>query len=88
MKSAKRLKTRTLTDFAKRIRKHAGGQRSPLDDHSEAREDVIMFGKQKFAGETSASWNEFAAWLKATHGLVLRGNSLCQWCHNWRIQHG
>ena len=47
-----------------------------------------MFGKQKFAGETSASWNEFAAWLKATHGLNLRGNSLCQWCHNWRIQHG
>jgi len=78
----------TLKDFAKATKKHAGGQRSPLDDNPQARADTIAFGKIKLAGKTAASWNQFATWLKDAHGISLRGNSLCQWCHNRRALHG
>lgn len=82
MKSAKRLKTTTLTDFAKQTKKRRGGQRSPLSEHSRASADVTAFGKMKDAGETDASWAQFAVWLRETHGIDMRANSLYTWYRN------
>jgi hypothetical protein len=71
-----------LKDFLATAKKNRGGQRSPLDDNLPARNDAIAFGVCKFAGETSASWVDFAAWMKATHGIDMRANSLYMWCKN------
>lgn len=76
--------TITLKDFAKKTKKRTGGARSVLDDHSSARADAIAFAKMKFSDPptTDASWQQFAVWMKETHGVDMRHNSLYTWCRN------
>jgi len=76
----------TLMDFAKRTRKRRSGPPSPLDFRATAQADVMAFAKLKAAGETTASWNEFAGWVQQTHNITMRGASLWAWANRNRSQ--
>lgn len=77
-----RTKAPTLTEFAKQTRKSRGGRTSQLDDHPTAAADVAAFAAMKSAGTANASWPQFSDWLKRTHGIDMRPNSLYTWAQN------